>query len=764
MTVDKERVPAKEREQGLPREVAHQRLALWVGPEPTVNRVGERYFDQLKWSGFDERLEDLDRMASLGAERVRFPLVIERIAPGPQGDCDWRWSDSRLQRLRELNLAPIAGLLHHGSGPRHTSLVDAELPRILARYAGEVARRYPWIEDYTPVNEPLTTARFSGLYGHWYPHARSNPSFVRALLQQIHATAQSMAAIRAVNPRARLVQTEDMGFTQCTPPLRYQADFENERRWLSFDLLCGRVNRQHPLWGYLIHHGAREDELLALADTPCPPDIVGINAYITSERYLDHRVERFPPDTHGGNGRDRYADVESVRAHPELVGGFLARLREAHARYGLPMAITEAHLGCTREEQLRWLKYAWDSAEQVRTEGGDVRAVTVWAAFGSTDWNSLVTNPRGHYEPGLWDVRAPQPRPTAIATMARELATTGKGSHPLLAGAGWWERDDRHHYHQGPCSSRKVSGRPVLITGATGTLGRAFARLCVVRGIPYRLLRRQEMDIGSIASIRAAFDRWSPWAVINTAGYVRVDDAEHDARQWAENALGPVHLAQVCAEREAKLVTFSSDLVFDGRRVSAQPYVESDRVAPLNAYGRAKRHAEEGVLAAAARALVVRTAAFFGPWDVHNFAHHVLDSLREGRRVVAAGDQVISPTYVPHLVDHTLDLLVDDECGVWHLTNRGAVSWADFARRLADAADLPVRLVHAVPGASLGLRAPRPAYAALGSERGWIMPSLEVAIDQYLDAMKTGEVHEDVLTDHGLHAMTAELEEAVAVR
>jgi dTDP-4-dehydrorhamnose reductase len=167
------------------------------------------------------------------------------------------------------------------------------------------------------------------------------------------------------------------------------------------------------------------------------------------------------------------------------------------------------------------------------------------------------------------------------------------------------------------------------------------------------------------------------------------------------------------------------------------------------------------VLATSPRALVIRTAAFFGPWDVHNFAHHVLHSLREGRRVVAGGDQVVSPRYVPHLVDDALDLLVDDERGLWHLANRGAVSWADFARRLADAADLPVHLVEAVPGATLGQAAARPAYAALGSERGWIMPSLEVAIDQYLGALKTGVALDDVLTDHGLHPMTAALEEAV---
>src|SRR3712207_7520391 len=63
-------------------------------------------------------------------------------------------------------------------------------------YAGAVARRYPWVSDYTPVNEPLTTARFSALYGHWYPHAKDDRSFARALLNQCRAVVLAMAAIR----------------------------------------------------------------------------------------------------------------------------------------------------------------------------------------------------------------------------------------------------------------------------------------------------------------------------------------------------------------------------------------------------------------------------------------------------------------------------------------------------------------------------------------------------------------------------------------
>lgn len=94
--------------------------------------------------------------------------------------------------LDDLGIRPIAGLVHHGSGPRHTSLIDPGFPEKLAKFADAVAQRYPWISHYTPVNEPLTTARFSGLYGHWYPHERDDLMFAKVLIHECRATVLSM--------------------------------------------------------------------------------------------------------------------------------------------------------------------------------------------------------------------------------------------------------------------------------------------------------------------------------------------------------------------------------------------------------------------------------------------------------------------------------------------------------------------------------------------------------------------------------------------
>jgi len=718
-------------------------LELWAGVECTVNRVGDEYFDQLERNGHAHRPNDLDSFADLGVRAMRYPVLWERTAPDGLEHADWSWADERLGRIRELGIRPIIGLVHHGSGPRHTSLVAPTFAEELALFAQAVAERYPWVTDYTPVNEPLTTARFSGLYGHWYPHGRDGQTFARALLTQCRAIVLSMRAIRKVNPTAQLVQTEDLGKVYSTALLGYQAEFENERRWLSFDLLCGRVNRDHPMWGHLCSLGVGEAELDLFLNEPCPPDIIGINHYVTSDRFLDQRLERYPTFSHGGNGRHKYADVEAVRVCAEGSAGARTLITEASDRYGGAIAVTEVHLGSTREEQLRWLKEVWDAAILLRSEGIDVRAVTAWSLLGAYDWNSLVTRADGYYEPGVFDLRAPQPRPTALAQMLRNLAAGREHNHPVLDAPGWWRRPNRLLYPPVYCdvglkeasanvASIQNSPRSLAIIGATGTLGSAFARLCDIRGIRYHLLSRKEMDITDPSSVEEALNGLSPWAVVNAAGYVRVDDAEREPDACLRvNTEGAAILAIACAQRQVALLTFSSDLVFDG--ASSTPYVESDAVAPLNVYGRSKALAEERVLKAHPSSLVIRTSAFFGPWDEYNFVTIALRQLAAGHTFVAAEDMVISPTYVPDLVHTSLDLLIDGEYGLWHLANKSAITWTELALLAAKKAGINADRIDARPTRDLGLVAPRPNYSVLGSKRGVLLPSLDNAIARYFD-------------------------------
>jgi dTDP-4-dehydrorhamnose reductase len=718
-------------------------LELWGGLECTTNRVQDEYFHQLDRNGHAERADDIGRFASLGIRAIRYPVLWERTAPDGVTP-DWTWSDERLNGLRDAGVTPIAGLIHHGSGPRHTSLVDPAFAEQLAHYAGQVAARYSWLEYYTPVNEPCTTARFAGLYGVWYPHGRDDRTFIEALLNQCRAVVLCMRAIRAVNPDAKLVQTDDLGKTYSTPELAAVAEFYNERRWLGWDLLCGMVNEEHALWPYLMKTGIDAAEFLWFRENPCPPDIIGVNYYVTSERWLDHRPERYPAHHRGVANGIPCADIEASRALATPTAGIAPLLQEVWDRYHIPLAITEAHIDANREDQLRWLLEIWEAAKEVRENGVDLRAVTVWSLLGSFDWNSLVTRNNGYYEPGPFDVRAPQPRPTAVARMMRELSSGTPLSHPVLRGQGWWRRPGRWLCQPVATPDAVTSitadghtlvgtdAAPVLITGASGTLGRAFARICRKRNLAYRLLSRHDMDITDPASVERALAEHRPWAVVNTAGYVRVDDAEGDAeRCLRENTIGAAVLAAACAQRGIHLTTFSSDLVFDGNL--ERPYVEADPTAPLNVYGRSKADAEQRVLDKHPGALVVRTSAFFGPWDKHNFVTLALQALERGETFRAASDLVVSPTYVPDLVHACLDLAIDGEAGIWHLANVGETSWADLARKAAQAAGITSGRVEGVPASELGFTAARPRQVALRSERGLLLPALDNAIARYLE-------------------------------
>ncbi|MEC5163762.1 MULTISPECIES: SDR family oxidoreductase [unclassified Janthinobacterium] len=204
------------------------------------------------------------------------------------------------------------------------------------------------------------------------------------------------------------------------------------------------------------------------------------------------------------------------------------------------------------------------------------------------------------------------------------------------------------------------------------------------------------------AARNAAPRHYRPWALVNTSGYVKVDQAETDvARCFRENSAGAAVLAAECQRRQVRLLTFSSDLVSDGGKLA--PHVEADAVAPLNIYGKSKAEAERRVLDAAPAALVVRSSAFFGPWDDCNFLARALAALERGQPFAAAADLTVSPTYVPDLLHACLDLLIDEESGIWHVTHGAPVTWAELraaSRAGVDSATLEPRSGRGEQGAA----------------------------------------------------------------
>ena len=697
---------------------------LWGGMECTINRVGDQYRDQLFEVGhYERKCHDIHLISKLNVKALRYPVLWERYQPQPNCISDWSLAEQDLQVMQDLQIRPIVGLLHHGSGPRHTNLLDGKFSEKFARYAETVAARFPWVDAYIPVNEPLTTARFCGLYGHWHPHHQSDLTFAKILLNQLKATVLAMKSIRAVNPNAVFIQTEDLAKVHSTPTLKYQAEFENNRRWLTYDLLLGKVDAKHSLWKYLLSIGVREPELEFFLHHSLCPDILGLHYYLTSERFLDERCHLYPHLVPGSNAWHKYIDIEAVRVG--VANGISKLIAETWNRYRIPIAITEVHLACTREEQLRWFKEVWDCSCEQNASGVKLTAVTAWSLFGAYDWNSLVTRKDGYYEPGAFDVSAAV-RPTALSKMLASIGTTGTFEHPLLNEKGWW------HRKMGiDILSKGKNRKPLLIIGRTGTLATAFSKVCNERGIFYAALSKEDVDIADQNDVNRIINKHNPWGIINASGFARVDDAELNLNEcYRINTVGSKVLALACKNKNIPFMTFSCDQVFNGKKNS--PYKETDKPEPLNNYGLTKAWADLVVTSLYPSALIIRTSAFFSPWDNINFAHRVIDALKNKREFQVAKDIIISPTYIPHMVQSALNLFIDEEKGVWHLTNDDSIlTWSDFAKELAKVGGYNTKRLLPTPGEEMNWKAKRPANSALQSAKGVRLPPLSQAIGEY---------------------------------
>ncbi len=410
------------------------RPEIWASPEPTVARIAVgRCRDQLRESGHEQRHDDIDRIAALGVAATRYPVLWEKVAPHHPQSRDYSWAAQRLNALRDAGVEPIVTLLHHGSGPRWTNLLDPRFPELFADYAAATARQFPWVRRWTPINEPLTTARFSTLYAAWYPNRfMDDIAFGRAIVNEMRAIAMATERIRAEIPDATFLLTEDaQAFTAGDEAVEAYVEHKRERMYLSCELLQGRIVDGHPMHRYLVESCAiTEAELGLLAARPQPPDVMGWNYYPNSERWLE------------SDGRGGHRNIPLVDLEPANMG-LQPILEAAYARLRIPFALSEVHVIGTERERARWMLQRFADAEAVAKRGVPITAFGAWAAFGMVDWTSLMCERNAHTEDGVytWAGAEGIPQPTMVAGVVSELAA---GCTPQMpAEDGWWERDRR---------------------------------------------------------------------------------------------------------------------------------------------------------------------------------------------------------------------------------------------------------------------------------------------------------------------------------
>jgi len=227
----------------------------------------------------------------------------------------------------------------------------------------------------------------------------------------------------------------------------------------------------------------------------------------------------------------------------------------------------------------------------------------------------------------------------------------------------------------------------ILVTGGSGLLAYQFKKIAP-RDLDFHFLDHAEFDLTRADVMAQRLGDLQPQVVINTAAYNLVDRCETERElSWAVNATGPRKLAEICAERNIRLVHYSTDYVFDGAKKS--PYSEADAGNPLNHYAAGKLAGEQAVLRASPAHLVLRTSWVFDshPTQAKTFIHTILKMAREGRPIKAATDQVSVPTFASDLAGWTLDLIHGGTHGLFHAVNDEGLSRFDWTKSiLAEAA------------------------------------------------------------------------------
>ncbi len=254
----------------------------------------------------------------------------------------------------------------------------------------------------------------------------------------------------------------------------------------------------------------------------------------------------------------------------------------------------------------------------------------------------------------------------------------------------------------------------ILVTGVKGQLGYDVMKVLAARGIEGIGADLEEFDITDPAQTEAFIRKSDPDSVIHCSAYTAVDRAEEDmALCYKVNGEGPKNIAAVCRELDIPMLYISTDYVFPGE--GEQYYEPEDPTGPAGAYGKTKLAGEQAVQSMLEKYFIVRTSWVFG-YNGNNFVKTMLRLSDTHDRLTVVSDQIGSPTYTADLAKLLVDMILTDKYGVYHATNEGICSWADFAREIFAQAGKKT-VVQNVTTEEYGAKAPRPKNSRLSKEK-----------------------------------------------
>lgn len=274
----------------------------------------------------------------------------------------------------------------------------------------------------------------------------------------------------------------------------------------------------------------------------------------------------------------------------------------------------------------------------------------------------------------------------------------------------------------------------VLVTGVSGQLGYDVCKELARRGIEQIAPTSNDLNITDKTAVERVFTKYCPDAVIHCAAYTKVDLAEDEPEQcWAVNVDGTRNIAAACKNIGAKMIYISTDYVFPG--MGEQFYETTDPVGPVNTYGRSKLAGELAVQSLLEQYFIVRISWVFGK-NGNNFVKTMLRLAETRTELNVVCDQMGSPTYTADLAPLLCDMVQTEKYGIYHATNEGTCSWAEFANAIFDAAGKTVT-VHPIPTSAYPTKAARPLNSRMSkeclTERGLsCLPGWEYALSRYI--------------------------------
>lgn len=404
-------------------------LHFAVGIEDTFvpqGAPGERPIDEYELTEHYERVrDDLSLARDVGASHVRWGIPWYRVQP-EVGTWDFAWVDQAMDRFAQLGLTPVVDLMHYGTPLwMERQFANPDFPSRFADFAAKVAQRYEGIgvTSYTPVNEPMIHALFSGEYAYWPPYLSGEQGLVTMIAQLGKGFVLAQRQVRDVLGDKAVFVHVDAG-------MRYTGELEapehadlisrlRHQVHVVEDLAVGRVDGEHPLFEFLCRNGLSDADFEFFAHDPVLPDVMGINYYPR------HSTEVFEP---GVSHRGGFADPRPVR--DDGIAGLDELVRAAAKRYDVPVMVTETCVTGSVEERISWLRESVAWAHRVRAEGLNLVGYTWWPLFDMYEWTwRHSTQPREAHRltMGLWELIETQSglerRETAVARVFRELAT-----------------------------------------------------------------------------------------------------------------------------------------------------------------------------------------------------------------------------------------------------------------------------------------------------------------------------------------------------